>query len=91
MFSAICHENLPHNKVHTPSRVIYLDLTLAFEWYMVRCGSKSNHEKACFKDVGLRALNTLTTLNSIVNIIGAQGTYSIWPINEHKNLPFDNK
>jgi hypothetical protein len=38
---------------------------------VVRCGSKSRHQKEmCLNEVELRAQNTLTILGSTVNIIG---------------------
>ena len=40
------------------------------------------------KEIGVRAQNMLIILSSIVNIIGGG---RLWPLNEHKNLHFDNE
>ena len=41
-----------------------------FEWYVVMCVSKNEHEKnMCSKEIGLRAQNILTILNLLINKI----------------------
>ena len=48
--------------------------THAFDRYVVRCGSKNGFQKdMSLKEIGLGAQNTITILESIVNII--VGTY----------------
>ena len=63
-------------KVDVPNLVTYLYQTPIFEWCLVRCRSQYWHMKdACLKEIGLRAHVILIILGSIVNIIGARGTY----------------
>ena len=50
--------------------VNYLTQTPIFEWCMVRCGSKNEHQRnMCSKEIGLCAENFITIPGSIVNII----------------------
>ena len=45
-----------------------------FEWCLVRCGSKNDHQKdMCSKEIRLCAQILLTILDLIVNIIGGGG------------------
>ena len=46
-----------------------------FEWYVVRRGSKNQHQKdKCSKEIGLHASKTLIVLGSIFNmIVGGRG------------------
>jgi hypothetical protein len=56
---------------------------------MVRCVSKNGHQKEVrSREIGLHAQTMLTILGSIVNI---NWDRSIWSLNEHKNLHFDNE
>ena len=66
------------NKVSRPNSVIYLNGTPIFEWWVVRCRIKNEHQKdMCLKEIGLQAQNVLTILSSKVNTIG--GTYvTLW-------------
>ena len=60
----------------------YLTQTSIFEWYVVRCGSKSGHQKDMFKIDRTMCSKYDNLLDSLVNII--------WTIymtqDEHKNL-----
>lgn len=61
-------------KVVNPHTVTFLIMTPTFEWFVILCGSKSEyHKNMCFEEIGLLALNMVTDLGSIVNII--EGTY----------------
>ena len=42
----------------------------------------------CVQEIGSHMQNMLTILGPIVNMIGR---IYIWPLNEHKNLHFDNE
>ena len=61
----VCH--VP--KVDVPRFNTTTMWTPAFEWYVVRCGSKN----ACSKEIGQHAQNMLTILSSLVNMLW--GTY----------------
>ena len=53
-----------------PYSVTFVIYTLIFQWYVVKCGSKNNHQKGmCFTEIGLQAKNMITILGSIVNTI----------------------
>ena len=58
---------------------------------MVRCGSKYGHQK----DVYLKKDWTMYSKNVNHSKLSSQhnwgGTYSIWPLNERKNLHYDNE
>lgn len=42
-----------------------------FEWFVVRCAFKNIHEKdKCLQKIRLSPQNIITTLGSVVNIIG---------------------
>ena len=41
----------------------------------------------CLKDIQQHAWNKLIILGPKINMIGGH----LWPLNEHKNLHFDNK
>ena len=60
------------HKVKWPNSVNYLNQTPIFEWCLLRCDSKNRHQKGIMSsgEIGLRVQNLLTTLGSIVNIIG---------------------
>ena len=54
--------------------VIYLNQALLFKWYAIRCDSKNIQEKdICLKGIGLHAQNTVTILDSMINIIRGGG------------------
>ena len=62
------------SKVDNPYVVAFLIRTPIFEWYGVWCGSETGYQKAmCLKEIGLRAPDMMTILDSIFNIIG--GSY----------------
>ena len=67
-------------KKDVPNLVTYLIRTSIFEWYVVRCGFKNEHQKDVSQEM-------ITILGSIGN--NMEGP--IWPFNEHKNLHFDNE
>jgi hypothetical protein len=51
--------------------VTFLYQTPAFEWYVVRFDYKNGYRiDICLKEIGVRAENMITTLGSIVSIIG---------------------
>ena len=51
-------------------------LTLIFEWYVIKCGSKNGHQKdTCLKEIGLSAQNMLTIVGSMINT--NKGTYMV--------------
>ena len=77
-------ENIHICKVDVPKANIAIIITPTFQWYMVRCGSKNEHQKG--RHVFRSDRNMLTILDSIVNMIGPP----IQPLNEHGNFHFDN-
>ena len=67
-----------------PPDVTWL-LNTIIEQYVIKCSSKNEYQgDMCYKDIGLCAQNTISTLNSILNRI--RGTYMT--TNEHENLHF---
>ena len=55
--------------------VICLKWTQAFEWYVVRCGSKNGNQKDMyFDEIRLRIQITITIIGSRVNVIGDRET-----------------
>ena len=69
-----------HNGRHPLFFFTFLNPTPIFEWYVVRCGFKNEHQKDVSQEM-------ITILGSIGN--NMEGP--IWPFNEHKNLHFDNE
>ena len=62
------------NKVNVPNSVTFLDRFPIFEWCVIRCRSKKEHQNnMCLKEIRLHAQNLLTTLGSIVNTIVSRG------------------
>ena len=43
-----------------PNSVSYYNWTPAFEWCLVRCGSKNGHQKMCIYTIGLHAQDLLS-------------------------------
>lgn len=72
-------------EVSVPNLVTSDNQTSIFEWYEVRCGSKNGYQKDMYlQGIGHHAQNMVTTLSSVVNMIG--GTY-----NKHNSLHFDSE
>ena len=64
-------------KVDVRNLGTHLNQTPIFEWHAVWYHSKNGyHEDTCQKATGMCAQNMITTLTSIVNLIGT-GTYRI--------------
>ena len=53
-----------------PNLVTYLNMTSMLQWYVIRCGSKIEHQKyTCLKEIGLHAQNVITITHLTFNII----------------------
>ena len=62
---------------------------IIFEWYVVMCGSKTDTQKMCPKEIGLCTQHMLTKSGLIVNMIGGGG--GTYMTTEPEDLHFDNK
>ena len=80
-FSALSFHSLPIShylpKVDVPSSNTTKIRASIYEWCMVRCGSKSGHQKddMCLQQIGPRVDNKLTVPSSMVKMIEV-GTYT---------------
>jgi hypothetical protein len=62
------------HKANNPYLATFLIKTLIFEWYVVSCGYENEYQQdMCLKEINLGTQNTITILDSIVNI--TQRTY----------------
>ena len=72
-------------KVCRPFIVTFICQTAIFEWCVVRCRSKSRHQKVtCLKEIGLHAQNLLNALGSIFIILGGLLSSRIFTLVMHK-------
>ena len=64
-------------------RYASLSQLAVFKWWVVGCGSKTEHQDDMYVDeIGLLAQHLLTVLGSIVNIVGR----TLWSFNEPEKL-----
>jgi hypothetical protein len=57
-----------------------------FGWYVVRCEFKNIHQKdRCLEEIGHKC--SKHAIYSRLNNMGG----TMWPLNEHKNIQFDNE
>lgn len=54
-----------HTKVDVPNSITYLNPTLIFEWYLIRCGSENGYQTYMWTTCS----NMITIPGSIVNIV----------------------
>lgn len=61
----------PSLKTYVSNLVTCVDRSYVFEWYAIRCDSKKRHQKdMCSIKIASHALNMITSIGSIVSIIG---------------------